>query len=70
MSDDMINSMHTKPVTSVDQWRAPLRLFNKGSKKVRLWIVESFDTAFGDNAAVVCLQDIIFSNHRLALPRG
>ncbi len=52
----MVHSMHTKPIPSVDQWRAPLRLFDKVSKEMGLWIVESFHAALGHDAAIVCLR--------------
>jgi hypothetical protein len=47
--------MHAQPVTTVDKWCPPLRLFDKGTKEMRLWVVDHLNAALGHDAAVVCL---------------
>ena len=53
----MINGFHTQPVASIDERSSPLRFLDKIAKEVRLIrIIQTLDTTFGDDTAVICLR--------------
>ena len=53
---DMLDGMHTQPVSPVDERCSPLKLLYKKSKKLRfIWEIELFHAALGHNATIVCL---------------
>jgi hypothetical protein len=52
-----INSPESQPVSTVNKRGSPLKLVDKVTKEVKLiWIVESLDASFGNNATTVCLR--------------
>ena len=53
---DLLNSVHTQPVTAVDEWVSPDEFGGYGGVEVGLGgKVEVGDATFGYDAAVVCL---------------
>lgn len=48
--------IHAEPITTIDQRRPSLRLFDEVSKEMRFLQVESFDTSLRYNAAVIGLN--------------
>lgn len=51
----MLDSVHPEPVTAVDEWGSALGFLDEISEEMWLGVVETFDTALGNDTAVVCL---------------
>lgn len=51
----MLDSVHPKPVTAIDKWRSTLGFFYEIPEKMWLGVVKTFDTALGNDTAVVGL---------------
>lgn len=57
LSDDLLDSVHTKPIATVDQGVSPSEFGHKGLVKVWLiWEIQLRYTSLGDDATVICLR--------------
>lgn len=52
----LFHSIHTQPVSAVDDRRSSLRLFDEVTEEMRLRVVNHLDASLGCNAAVIRLQ--------------
>lgn len=55
----MLNSIHSQPIPTIDDRGPSLGFLDKVSEKVRLCVVQPFDTPFRNNTAVVCLDECV-----------
>lgn len=55
----MLDHIHPEPVTAIDKWRSTLGLFNEIPEEMWLRVVKTFDTALGNNTAVVGLERLL-----------
>ena len=57
LANDLINGFHSKPISTIDEWRAPLWLFDEVAEEMGfVGKVKTLDTALRHNAAVICLS--------------
>lgn len=52
----LFHSMHTQPVSAVDDRRSSLGLFDEVTEEMRLRVINHLDASLGYNAAVIRLQ--------------
>lgn len=51
----LFHSIHTQPVSTIDNRRSSLRLFDEITEEMGLRVVDHLDASLRRNAAVICL---------------
>lgn len=51
----MLDSVHPEPITAVDEWGSALGFLDEIPEEMWLGVVKTFDTALGNDTAVVGL---------------